>query len=259
MGPLEGWTQSSFTHDGITAPVFRKGTGPGVIVFAEMPGITPKVAAFAERVVALGCTVLMPSLFGEPGAEPSKLKGMRTLAGACVAKRFAALAVGETAPIISWCRALAHQLHDEVGGPGVGVVGMCFTGGFALGMMVDDIVVAPVLSQPSVPLMFGAKRKAALPVSQADLRRVQERADGCPVLGLRFTGDPFVGTKFDTLREALGERFIAVELDSSTGNPAGPKPVHSVLTEHLIDEPGQPTRAALDQVLEFLHTRLALA
>ena len=259
MAALAGWTESDFTHDGFTAPVFRKGTGPGVLVFAEMPGITPKVLAFAERIVGLGCTVVMPSLFGEPGAEPSKLRGVRTLAGACVAKRFAAFAVGETAPVISWCRALARQLHEEVGGPGVGVIGMCFTGGFALAMMVDDVVVAPVLSQPSVPIGVGARRKAALPLSDADLRLVQERSDACPVLGLRFKGDPFVGTKFDTLKSALGQRFIAVELESSDGNPAGPKPVHSVLTEHLIDEPGQPTRAALDQVLDFVRTRLALA
>ena len=47
-------------------------------------------------------------------------------------------------------------------------------------------------------------------------------------------------------------------MDSSTGNPHGhKKAAHSVLTEDLDDRPGTPTRAALDQVLEFFTRRAA--
>jgi hypothetical protein len=139
---------------------------------------------------------------------------------------------------------------------------MCFTGGFALAMMVDDVVVAPVLSQPSLPFPVGKTRKADIGISDSDLARVKERvANGACVIGLRFTGDPFCfADRFETLRRELGDGFIAVELDSSRDNPHGhPKVAHSVLTEHLDDREGTPTRQALDQVLDFFRTRLEVA
>ena len=83
-------------------------------------------------------------------------------------------------------------------------------------------------------------------------------AEGQCVMGLRFTGDRAVPeARFQRLRDELGDRFIAVEIDSSPGNPHGiPKGAHSVLTEHLVDEPGHPTREALDRVLAFFRERL---
>jgi len=178
---------------------------------------------------------------------------------ACVAKEFAALATDRTAPVTLWLRALAKQVHEECGGPGVGAVGMCFTGGFALAMMIDDTTVAPVLSQPSLPIAVAKSRRPAIGLSPADLAAVKVRAAaGCDVLGLRFTGDKFVPKeRFETLRRELGDRFIGVEIDSSEGNPHGiPKNAHSVLTEHLVDEPGHPTHDALHQVLTFFSDRL---
>jgi dienelactone hydrolase len=78
------------------------------------------------------------------------------------------------------------------------------------------------------------------------------------VLGLRFTGDSLAPEeRFQRLRDELGDRFIAVEIDSSPGNPHGiRKAAHSVLTEDLVDEPGHPTRDALDRVLAFFDERL---
>ena len=171
------------------------------------------------------------------------------------------LATGRTSPVIDWLRALARHEHQRCGGPGVGAVGMCFTGGFALGMMVDDVVVAPVLSQPSLPFPVTRAQRRDVGLSDQDVRRVQERAvAGCQVLGLRFTGDrASPPARFEHLRELLGDAFIGVELDSSPGNPHGhPKTAHSVLTEHLDDRPGTPTRAALDQVLAFFTQRLGV-
>lgn len=228
---LNGWTKGSFTAAGITHDTYRKGSGPLVVVVHEVPGITPKVAAFAEEVVSAGFTVVMPDLLGTPGKEMSNGYAMSSLVKVCVSREFTAMARNKTSPIIGWLRALGRSLHQEIGGKGIGAVGMCFSGGFALGMMLDDHMIAPVLSQPSLPFPMGAERAADLNLSPDDALVVKRRADeGCQVLGLRYTGDRLVGTRFDSLRELLGDAFIAVELPSSK------KTDHSVLTEQR-DEP----------------------
>jgi dienelactone hydrolase len=155
-------------------------------------------------------------------------------------------------------------MHTECGGPGVGAVGMCFTGGFALAMMVDDIMLAPVLSQPSLPFPITKAHRRDLGISDEDLARVKERCaaeeDLC-LLGLRFTGDrTSPPERFQRLRDELGDKFVSVEIDSSPGNPHGhPKGAHSVLTNHLDDTPGTPTREALDKVLELFRSKLLTA
>ncbi len=241
---LESWALAPFTAAGFTRDVYRKGSGPGVIVVHEIPGITPKVLEFAEEVVAAGFTVLMPSLVGTPGRAPSGGYLAGSMLKVCIAKEFTNMAMQQTSPIIGYLRALARHLHQEVGGPGVGAVGMCFSGGFALGMMVDDIMVAPVLSQPSMPFPVGKARGADLNLSPDDRLAVARRAaEGCQVLGLRFTQDKAVGTRFDSLRELLGDAFIAIELPSNKPSD------HSVLTEQR-DEP------SVQRVLQFFTEKL---
>jgi dienelactone hydrolase len=262
MNALEDFTKEQFSALGKTRDVFRLGSGPAVIVIAEMPGITPAVVGFARKVAAIGCTAVLPHLFGVPGAPSSVSTALRSLGPACVSREFSVWALKKTSPVTVWLRALAAHEHERCGGPGVGAVGMCFTGGFALAMMVDDTVVAPVLSQPSLPFPISKRHKADIGISDADLAKVKARvADGACVLGLRFTHDPFCfASRFDTLRRELGDGFIAVELDSSAGNPHGhPKNAHSVLTEHLDDRDGTATRAALDQVLDFFKERLQVS
>jgi dienelactone hydrolase len=258
--PLADFERSVFSAEGSTRTVYRTGSGPAVIVMSEMPGITPQVAGFGRAVAAAGLTAVLPHLFGTDGREPTVGYTLASLSRACVAKEFTVLATGRTSPIISWLRALARHEHQQCGGPGVGAVGMCFTGGFALGMMVDEVVVAPVLSQPSLPFAVSKSRKRDVGLSPADLATVRERASaGCPVLGLRFTGDSMSPhDRFEHLRELLGDAFVGVEIDSSPGNPHGHKKMaHSVLTGDLDDRPGTPTRAALDKVLAFFTERLA--
>lgn len=241
---LNGWEKGSFTAAGITRDTYRKGSGPLVIVVHEVPGITPKVTAFANEVVAQGFTVVMPDLVGTPGKEVSGGYALASLTKVCVSKEFSALALNKTSPIIGWLRALGRSLHQEVGGKGIGAVGMCYSGGFALGMMLDDHMLAPVLSQPSMPFPFGKKRAADLNLSPDDALVVKRRAaEGCQVLGLRFTDDRFVGTRFDSLRELLGDAFIAIELPSSK------KSDHSVLTE-------QRDEASVQRVLSFFREKL---
>ena len=241
MSLLDTWTKGSHTADAITHDTYRKGVGPGVIVIHEIPGMTPDVIAFAEEVVGIGCTVVMPHLFGVPEGAPTPKVLAREFAKVCINREFTKLALNETTPIADWLRSLARELHGELGGPGVGAVGMCFTGGFALAMMVDAPVVAPVLAQPSAPFPLGGKRAADLNLSPRDLEIVKKRAaDGCAVLGLRFKNDKATGTRFDTLHHELGDKFIAVEF---------PGKGHSVLTEHRQQE-------GVDRVLDFLKAKL---
>jgi dienelactone hydrolase len=241
------WEQSEFSAAGITHRVLRRGSGPVVIVIHEIPGITPTVQRFADEVVDAGFTVAMPLLVGRVGQPPSPAYLARSVARVCVAREFTTWALQQTSPVISWLRALGRSLHLEVGGPGVGAVGMCFSGGFALGMMVDELMVAPVLSQPSLPFAVGARRSADLNLSPDDREVVARRAAaGCQVLGLRYSDDRLVGSRFDELRELLGDAFIAVEFPSSSSRD------HSVLTEHRRD-------AGVATVIEFLRERLQSA
>ncbi len=243
MSTLDTWARGAHTANGVTHDTYRKGSGPGVVVIHELPGMTPEVVAFAEEVVGAGFTVVMPHLFGEPGAPATLPVFAKVFPKVCVNKEFTKLALGETTPVAVWLRSLARELHAELGGPGVGALGMCFTGGYALGMMVDAAVTAPVLCQPSAPFAVGRRRAADLNLSPADLEIVKRRAaEGCAVLGLRYRSDPATGTRFDTLRREIGERFIAVEFEGKG---------HSVVTEHRQQE-------AVDRILEFLRERLGV-
>ncbi len=238
---LAGWDVGEHTHDGVTHRTYRRGSGPGVVVIHEIPGITPKVAAFADELVAAGYTVVMPSLFGTPGAPFSGAAVARSMSQVCVSREFTKLALGETSPVATWLRDLARELHAELGGPGVGALGMCFTGGFALAMMVEPAVVAPVLAQPSVPFAVSPARSADVNLSPADLEAVRRRArDGQQVLGLCYRSDKAVGTRFQTLTSELGDAFLRVELDGKG---------HSTLTE-------QRDQGAVDRVLAFLEQHL---
>ncbi|MBV9040827.1 MAG: hypothetical protein JOZ68_07470 [Acidimicrobiia bacterium] len=180
---------------------------------------------------------------------------------ACVSREFSCWATRKTSPVTVWLRALARQMHGECGGPGVGAVGMCFTGGFALAMMVDDVLLAPVLSQPSLPFALSKRHKRDLGISDEDLAQVKARCAAEPelrLLGLRFSNDRLSPPeRFQHLKEELGDSFVAVEIDSSPGNEWGNrKAAHSVLTEDLKDEPGHPTKDALDQVLALFREKL---
>jgi dienelactone hydrolase len=255
---IDGFADFAFEHDGLTHQVFKAGSGPAIVVIPEIPGIHPGVIEFAQRLMSEGYTVYLPSLFGRPGKEPTGGEIARSFPRACVAREFAVLA-DRTSPVAHWLRALASRAHAECGGPGVGAIGMCFTGGFALAMAVDPAVLAPVMSQPSLPLPLGAGRRGGIGLDPADVAAVKERtASGLCLLGLRFTGDKACPPeRFQTLRETFGDAFEGIEIDSSSRNQHGIKPrAHSVLTVDLVDQPGHPTRAALDRVKEFLDAQL---
>lgn len=256
---LAGFETTSFSHAGQHRIVYRRGAGRAVLVMHEIPGITPEVARFARRVADAGFRVYLPHLFGTPGRPLSLPYAIGGMLRACVSREFHVLARNASSPIADWLRALARHAHAECGGPGVGAVGMCLTGNFALALVLDAPVTAPVLSQPSLPFPVTPAHRAALHCSPAELNAVRGLvASGGCVLGLRFTADPLVpAERFATLRRELGAGFEAIEIDSGPGNPYGlGRAAHSVLTTELVDEEGHPTRMALERVLALFRRRL---
>ena len=256
---LHDFDHEHVTLLGTTREVFRIGRGPAVILIPEIPGITPEHAGLARRLAAAGYTVVSPSVFGEPGRPMTSGYAATTIARACVAREFAAFATNASRPITEWLRALAEREHAACGGNGVGVIGMCFTGGFGLAMLTSPSVAAPVLSQPSVPLPLGASRRRDVGLSPEEAEAVRARAEaGACVIGLRFTEDRAVpAERFSALRDLLGDAFLGFEIDSAPGNAHGfAKSAHSVLTHEFVDVPGNPTRTAFDAVLELFASRL---
>jgi dienelactone hydrolase len=259
---VPGFEAQTLDFEGVARPVYRAGVGPAVIVMSEIPGITPAVAIFAQRVINAGYTVYMPLLFGEPMRPPERGYALRVMSRACISREFRVLASNQSSPIVDWLRALARHAHAECGGRGVGAIGMCFTGNFALAMMLNAPVLAPVLAQPSLPFALTKARRGALHASPEELRAAHDKIDseGARILALRFVQDPMCpGERFARLRDEFGSAFEAIEIDAKYANPRGPKPAHSVLTNHLIDEAGQPTRKALDRTLDFLKEQLGSA
>jgi dienelactone hydrolase len=258
MDRLAAYTSFDFDDGRWSREVFRRGTGPAVIIIHEMPGLHPLVLRFADHVAEAGMTVFLPSLFGEPGRLVTRGYALREmLKGICIRREFNVWSAGRSSPIVDWLRALARKAHGECGGKGVGAVGMCFTGGFALAMMTEPSVVAPVVSQPSMPFPLGAKRRAGIDMSQDEIACARRRFadENLSAIGLRFKSDTLVpDERFATYKREFGDKFEAIELNDEDAAPSPMKP-HSVLTLHMIDKPGTATKRAEERVIEFFRER----
>lgn len=257
---LTGWSVSPFSAAGYTHDVYRRGEGPGVVLIPEMPGAHPGVFALGNHLVDNGFTVAMPSLFGTPGAPAMRPGAIPVMVRGCVAKEFAGFATNADRPVAHYLRALARDLNEMTPGKGVGVIGQCFTGGFALAAAVDDSVLAPVLSQPSLPFPLTPKQRRDPGLSEAELKIVERRAanEGLCALGLRFSEDPLVpAERFKTLKDRLGDAFEVIELNSKKGNEHGfSKMAHSVLTLERREQEGHPTDDVMKRVIAFFNQRL---
>ncbi|WP_372343463.1 dienelactone hydrolase family protein [Streptomyces sp. KL116D] len=260
--PLDDFERRDVVVGGVGKRVYVTGDGPAVILMPEMPGISPDVARFARWIRDAGLSVYLPSLFGVDGAYPRAEAAGTVMRRACVSAEFRAFAGGGTSPVVGWLRGLARVAHAERGGPGVGAVGLCFTGNFALTMALEPAVVAPVVNHPSLPLddPGGLEMAAADAVAVAD----RVRRDGLTVLAHRFEGDRWcTGRRFAAYRALLGDAFDGRVLPADAANP-DPPPffrdvvgcAHSVVTAHLVDRDGHPTVRARDDILAFLRERL---
>ena len=225
---LEGFTSFEFSANGYRHKVYKKGddTRPGVMVIQELPGILPETIEFAERLHRDGYTVYMPHLFGvvnKKGGAP-----LQNLAKLCVSLEFRLLATKRKSPVADWLRSLARHMKEKTGGS-VAAIGMCFTGSFALALMMDDTIAAPVVCQPGhVDGVFGAAQRSSLGVSDDEIKAsvIRSEKENIPVIGFRFTNDVI------------------------------PLKAHSVFTVDYVDEPGHPTRKAYETLLDFLGERL---
>ena len=247
MTPLDGFDVSEFTDGTITHPVYVRGSGPGVLLLHELPGMVPQCVELATLIAQRGFTVFMPLLFGEAGAPPASA---RLFAHVCISREFHCFAQNESSPVTRWLRSLCvTRIRPNCPGPGIGAIGMCFTGGFVLSLFIDDLMLAPVICQPGLPfksLKPGAG--AALGVSPEDLKEVE--ASSAPILGFRFVGDKICPPeRFKTLRTKFGSRFEQHEL---------PGDKHSVMTLDFVNDPSHPTFQARERLMSFLHERLGV-
>ncbi|QKW09275.1 dienelactone hydrolase family protein [Streptomyces sp. NA04227] len=260
--PITDFSHRSVAVDGVTKTVYVAGRGPAVVLMPEMPGISPDVLRLARWIRDAGFTVYVPSLFGTDGAHPTVEDGERVVRRACVSAEFRAFAGGGTSPVTAWLRGLARRAHAECGGPGVGAIGLCFTGNFALTMALEPAVVAPVVNHPSLPL----DDPAGLELDDEDARTVAERLsrDRLTVLAYRFDNDRWcTGQRFAAYRALLGDAFDGRVLPGTSARTDPPpffrdsvRTPHSVVTAHLVDEEGHPTVRARDEILAFLVERL---
>ena len=200
-----------------------------------------------------------PRLFGPVGVKTTPLNRVPEFIGVCISREFNVLAENRSSPIADWLRALARQIYEEMDGRGIGAVGMCVTGNFALTLTLDPWVVAPVMGHPSLPLPITPAKAAAVHVTPETFVNARRRTaeEGLKVLGVRFHGDILLcpAARFETLRRELREGFEGIELPASSANPQ-PEPPHSVLTIGLIDREGEPTHEAVERILSFLSDRL---
>jgi dienelactone hydrolase len=242
--PMDDFERLEITLLDVSRPVYRSGSGPAVIVMAEMPGIYAHFLRFARFVRDAGFTVWIPVLFGTEGGPVSMVGGVGTMLRACISREFNALRANRSS-----------HVHPVCGGRGVGAIGMCFTGNFALTMMLEPSVLAPVLSQPSLPMLD----PGGLEIAPDELDAVKTRLEkeDLTVLAYRFDGDRFCrAERFAAYEAALGDRFqgrVLADEDALSGTPVRP---HSVVTLHLVDEAGEPTRQAVDEILSFFALRL---
>jgi hypothetical protein len=118
---------------------------------------------------------------------------------------------------------------------------MCLTGGFALALVADDAVLAPIMAQPSLPFLVS---QAALDLSDGDAAAVRGRIgadrDYC-ALALRYADDRIAPkARIETIKELIGSSFEYLELP---GNK------HATLTIHRHPR-------ALERTISFLSERL---
>ena len=249
MSRIDGYEEFAFEHAGTTKRVFVKGAGPGILLMHEIPGMVEQCVRLADFIAGRGYTVFLPLLFGEPNVRYSRIRTALYTARVCISREILAFAADRDSPISAWLRALAREIRRRrPDGRGVGVIGMCLTGGFTINLMLEDAVLAPVACQPGLPFTtFGAPREA-LSVGPETLRGAVARSTDVPLLCFRFDGD----------RISRREQFQRLQREFGAGMEGHTLPGegHATLTIDFVDEPGHPTHNARERILQFFQERL---
>lgn len=247
---LSDWDKTVFSTDAVDGKplahdVYTKGRGPVVLIIQELPGIGVETKRLADDLILAGFRVVLPHLFGPIGKVSFAGNIARVF---CMRREFALFAKNRTSPVVNWLRALGSETREKYNVKGIGVIGMCLTGNFAISMMADDSVLAAVASQPSLPL-FPSKALHMSPQNITDIRTALDEKGA--MLAFRFQGDRLcTPAKFAALNTAFNDDKERIKLREIEGKK------HSLLTVHFIDEEGSPTREALAEVMAYFHEKL---
>ncbi|HEY3163227.1 MAG TPA: hypothetical protein VGJ71_02655 [Candidatus Limnocylindrales bacterium] len=265
------YTRRPFVFGGIRHDVLRGGdSGPVVLLLHEIPTLSWRTVLLADHVRARGFRIVMPLLLGGIRRKPTNPIGTALaiaevaprILEACVSWQFVALAQRRTSPITSWLLELARQETAAAGRRQVGVIGMCFSGSFALATAIDPVVGVAVVSQPALPFAWSVLgripgQSEAVGLDDEDWQRLLDRrsADDVCIRTLRFSKDVKVpAARVARIKQFLApdERFDSIE----SQDPAA----HSVLTD-ATEVPKDPStaddiRRALDSVVGTLQERL---
>jgi dienelactone hydrolase len=239
---------TTFAHDGMRHDVYEGGTGPTVILIHEAGGLEHTTLDIADRLWAEGFRVLLPVLVGRPHADGSGSSVVANLLKLCVSREVFVFLTGRTSRIATWLRALAAREKGDH--PGVGVIGMCFSGGFALAAAVDESVIAAIASEPALPWPLLPGSGADLGLSPDDLACVRERhRDG------KFG---FFATRYTLDRGSPAARIERIKTEFGTDvviEPIGT--AHSVLANAAHPETPDPVAVpALEATIALLKARL---
>lgn len=249
--PIDHFNRSEFSSQisgghNVSHEIYSRGVGPPVVLIQELPGIGEETLRLADRLVDRGFEVILPHLFGPIGKTSMGGNLARVF---CMRKEFSLFSANRSSPIVDWLKALCNEVRDSRGASGVGVIGMCLTGNFAISLIGDDSVLAAVASQPAMPL----HKQNALHMSDAEISRSRDALDEKgPMLGFRFKDDKAcTAKKFECIHETFNnDGKERIKLETLPGNG------HSVLTLDFVDEDRQPTREALNAVLEYFDQKL---
>ena len=225
--------------------VYTRGSGPVIVIIQELPGIGQSTLRLADKFIEAGFQVVMPHLFGPIG----KTKVLANLARVfCLRKEFSLFSKNQSSPIVDWLKALCRSIRTEQNINGVGVIGMCLTGNFAISLMADDSVLAAVSSQPAMPF----NDPAALHMSEKDIAEIKSNIDrNRPIKAYRFEHDWMSKkAKFDALNQALNLDKERIQMTTLRGNK------HSVFTIDFVDQEGHPTHTALKDVMAYFKSSL---
>lgn len=256
---MKNYQVFALSNGKISKRVFYKGEGPGIIIMHELPGMVPECVEFADRLVEAGFKVYLPLLFGEAG-EGDPISGtLDNFPKLCISKEFNLFANNETSPIVEWLKLLCRKAHNYSKHRGVGAIGMCLTGGFAIPLLVEPSLMAPVLSQPSLPInpiLF--KGSPGCSKRDYEFACARIKREKIPVLGFKFSHDIISpNEKFKKLQKDLGSLFKGTIIDSGPFNPHNnPILAHSVFTLNYQDRDGHPTKEALNTLIAYFKERL---
>lgn len=234
-------TGTTILHD-----VYRRGSGAPVVIIQELPGIGPETLRLADAFVDNGFEVILPHLFG-PLEKTST--GGNLLRVFCMRREFSLFEAQRSSPIVDWLRALCRDVRTRGQHKGVGVIGMCLTGNFAISLMGDDSVLAAVSSQPSMPFA----KASELHMSATDIVAIRQRIEAtAPMHTYRFAGDRMcTAAKYQAIDKAFNNDGITRVVTHTL-----PGQGHSVLTLDFVDHAGHPTRAARDEILAYFAAQL---